>query len=68
MLHLLTLGISSKIDISSLYRLSSNVQTTEKGKSFRIENNFVACYLYVTFSSLCVLNHFFSYSGGFLKG
>ena len=39
-----------------------------KKASFRTENNFVVCYLYVTFSCFPVLRHFFAYSGGLLKG
>ena len=60
-LHFATPGVPSKIYILSLYRLSSNVGITKKSESLRTgENHFVACCLYVTFSSFSVLCHFFS--------
>ena len=40
--------------------LSSNVKITKKSESLSIKNNFVACCLYVTFSSFSVLSNFLS--------
>ena len=55
-LHFATSGISSKIYISSLYRLSLNVATLEKSKSLKIgENHFVVSCLYVAFTYFPVL-------------
>ena len=53
--------VSQKKSHKSLHRLPSNTWITEKIESLRIEKNFVACCLYVTFSSFPVLLYqFFS--------
>ena len=44
--------------MSPLYRLFLNVLITEKSKCLRIENSFLACCLYVIFSSFSVLHRF----------